>query len=171
MRDFWIFGYGSLMWNPGFEFLQASKARVMGLHRSLCVHSWVHRGTQESPGLVLGLDKGGSCLGIAYRVAEKNRTEVIDYLRARELPTDVYVESLRKVVLEDGQKVEAVLYQVDRSHQQYACDLSMADQIHIVRHAVGRSGANPEYLLNTVDCMRNIGIRDRKLEEISDALV
>ena len=170
MSDFWVFGYGSLMWNPGFESLEKCKARVMGLHRSLCVHSWVHRGTQEKPGLVLGLDTGGSCSGIAYRVAGENRDPVIDYLRKRELTTNVYLEVLRKIVLENGREVEAVLYRVDRSHPQYAYGLSIDEQTHIVRHAVGGSGENPEYVINTVACMRDIGIRDRNLEQISDAL-
>lgn len=170
MSDFWVFGYGSLMWNPGFESLEKCKARVMGLHRSLCVHSWVHRGTQEKPGLVLGLDTGGSCSGIAYRVAGENRDPVIDYLRKRELTTNVYLEVLRKIVLQNGREVEAVLYRVDRSHPQYAHGLSVDEQTHIVRHAVGGSGKNPEYVINTVACMRDIGIRDRNLEQISDAL-
>ena len=87
--NFWVFGYGSLMWRPGFSFLESRPAKVTGLHRSLCVFSWVHRGTQERPGLVLGLDQGGACLGLAFRVCSSEREQVIDYLREREQVTNV----------------------------------------------------------------------------------
>src|SRR4026209_2875606 len=85
--DLWVFGYGSLIWNPGFEFLEQKPARLIGEHRSLCIYSMVHRGTPEKPGLVLGLDRGGACRGVAFRVAEKNRTATIAYLREREQVT------------------------------------------------------------------------------------
>ena len=88
--DLWVFGYGSLMWRPGFDFLERRPGRCMGAHRALCVYSFVHRGTPEKPGLVLGLDQGGNCRGILYRVAAKNRAETITYLRAREQVTLVY---------------------------------------------------------------------------------
>ncbi|HET7413468.1 MAG TPA: gamma-glutamylcyclotransferase, partial [Pararhizobium sp.] len=94
MDDFWVFGYGSLMWRPGFDFIEASEARAFGFRRSLCVRSHVHRGTPERPGLVLGLDFGGSCRGMAFRVASENQAAVMAYLRARELVTHVYEERI-----------------------------------------------------------------------------
>src|ERR1700743_747801 len=93
--DLWVFGYGSLMWRPGFEFLEQTSARLIGEHRALCVYSFDHRGTPEKPGLVLGLDRGGACRGIAFRVAAKRRDEVIGYLREREQTTHVYREVMR----------------------------------------------------------------------------
>src|SRR5256714_13019057 len=97
--DLWVFGYGSLMWRPGFEFLERIPARLIGEHRALCVYSFVHRGTPEKPGLVLGLDRGGACRGVAFRVAEKKRADVVAYLRAREQVTSVYREVMRSVWL------------------------------------------------------------------------
>src|SRR5437868_3545892 len=82
--EFWVFGYGSLMWRPGFDFLERRNARLVGAHRALCVYSFVHRGTPAKPGLVLGLDRGGNCRGIAYRVAKSKRAATIEYLRGRE---------------------------------------------------------------------------------------
>jgi cation transport protein ChaC len=94
--DRWVFGYGSLMWRPGFAFEEKRIATIHGYHRSLCVYSHVHRGTQEAPGLVLGLDRGGSCQGVAFRVRDENWNEVIDYLREREQVTSIYLEILLK---------------------------------------------------------------------------
>src|SRR5215469_11706625 len=90
--DLWVFGYGSLIWRPGFDFVERVPARLIGEHRALCVYSFVHRGTPEKPGLVLGLDRGGACRGVAFRIAEKNRAATVGYLRAREQVTSVYRE-------------------------------------------------------------------------------
>jgi cation transport protein ChaC len=98
--DLWVFGYGSLMWNPGFDFVERVSARLIGLHRALCVYSFVHRGTPERPGLVLGLDRGGMCRGIAFRVPAALREKTVAYLRAREQVTTVYLETMRRIELE-----------------------------------------------------------------------
>src|SRR6478609_4437740 len=107
MDEFWVFGYGSLMWNPGFDFAERSQALVYGYRRSLCVRSWVHRGTQQNPGLVLGLDRGGSCRGMAFRIGADQWDDVIEYLRARELVTNVYLERNVTLQLEGGRSVKA----------------------------------------------------------------
>ncbi|MCR4283193.1 MAG: gamma-glutamylcyclotransferase [Bauldia sp.] len=172
MSDFWVFGYGSLMWRPGFDHLEAAPARLNGAHRSLCVYSWFHRGTKERPGLVLGLDRGGSCRGVAYRVAGKKRGPVIAYLRERELVTNVYREAWRPVALIGGKAktVPALAYLVDRSHVQYAGRLAPEKLLELVKASEGKSGANAEYVLNTVRHLRALGIRDRVLEQVAEAL-
>ena len=114
MGDFWVFGYGSLIWRPGFAHVETSRARLHGFRRSLCVYSWVHRGTEQRPGLVLGLDRGGSCVGLAFRVPGELRDEVVAYLRERELVTKVYLERLLPVRLASGETVAALCYVVDR---------------------------------------------------------
>lgn len=167
MGDFWVFGYGSLMWRPGFAHTRTLRARVHGFRRALCVRSYVHRGTRDRPGLVLGLDRGGSCIGLAFQVPGDLREEVLAYLRERELVTHVYRERIVPVSLADGERVEAVSYVVDRRHEQYAGPLHVDDAAERVRGAVGMSGPNEEYVLNTVDHLKALGIRDHWLEEVA----
>jgi cation transport protein ChaC len=170
--DLWVFGYGSLMWRPGFSFEEKIPARVIGLHRSLCVYSFVHRGTPERPGLVLGLDRGGACRGLAFRVSASHRAETLAYLRAREQVTKVYRETVRGVVLagKPERRVDAVCYVVDRSHPQYAGRLSIAEQLHHIRQAHGQSGANPEYVLATVTALESMGCRNDELHLLAERL-
>ncbi|MEI2386751.1 gamma-glutamylcyclotransferase [Breoghania sp. JC706] len=170
MDDLWVFGYGSLMWRPGFRHAEVVPALLRGLHRSLCVYSWVHRGTQERPGLVLGLDRGGACRGLAFRVEAEHRDEVIAYLRAREQVTMVYREVLRDVVLGDGRRIQALGYVVERGHEQYAGALPLERQLEIVRESNGQSGPNRDYVLNTADHLKELGIKDRHLSWLADAL-
>ncbi len=169
-EELWIFGYGSLMWRPGFDFLERRHARLVGAHRALCVYSFVHRGTPQRPGLVLGLDRGGNCRGIAYRVANDRRGETIAYLRAREQVTRVYCETWRTVWLDDDpqQSVHALCYMVDRGHQQYAGRLSLKRQIHFVRQGRGRSGKNRDYVLAAVKEIEAQGYRDRELHLLAE---
>ena len=170
MGDFWVFGYGSLIWRPGFAHVETRRARLHGYRRSLCVRSHVHRGTPERPGLVLGLDRGGSCLGLAFRVPGELGGEVLAYLRERELVTNVYIERMLAVRLDDGQTVPAVSYVVDRSHVQYAGSLHADEAASIVLGAEGRSGRNEEYVLNTVAHLQALGIRDHWLEDVARRL-
>jgi len=167
--DLWVFGYGSLMWRPGFEFIERLPARLIGEHRALCVYSFVHRGTPEKPGLVLGLDRGGACRGVAFRVAEKNRAATIDYLREREQVTSVYREVKRSVWLENEarQRVSALVYVVDRGHVQYAGRLSPADQLRHVLQGRGQSGVNRDYVLATVQAIEAEGFRDQQLHRLA----
>src|ERR1700757_1629298 len=168
-EDLWVFGYGSLMWRPGFEFLEQIPARLVGEHRALCVYSFVHRGTPEKPGLVLGLDRGGACRGVAFRVAETKRAETVAYLRAREQVTSVYREVMRSVWLENAarERVSALAYVVDRGHVQYAGRLSLAEQLRFVRQGHGRSGNKRDYVLSTVAAIENQGFRDAQLHQLA----
>jgi glutathione-specific gamma-glutamylcyclotransferase len=165
MAELWVFGYGSLMWRPGFAFSEQAPAALIGAHRSLCIYSFHHRGTTESPGLVLGLDEGGACRGVVFRVPPENRDLTITYLREREQVTDVYVEAFRPVSLLDGsgRELEALCYVVDRRHPQYAGRLSIETQARLVQAAVGRSGTNIDYVLNTVRHLEEAGIQDVEL--------
>ncbi len=163
--DLWVFGYGSLMWRPGFAHVERVPARLVGLHRALCVYSFVHRGTPERPGLVLGLDRGGMCRGIAYRVAAAKRAETVAYLRGREQVTTVYLETMRQIELEDEarRRVRALCYIVDRSHVQYAGRLTLAESLHHVRQGHGSSGPNRDYVLETVRALEALGYRESDL--------
>src|SRR6476619_490491 len=167
--EVWVFGYGSLMWRPGFEFVERVPARLIGEHRALCVYSFVHRGTPEKPGLVLGLDRGGACRGIAFRVAGDKREETIAYLRAREQVTSVYREVTRSVWLENDarERVSALVYVVDRGHVQYAGRLSQAEQLRHVLQGHGQSGVNRDYVLATVKAIEAEGFRDQQLHRLA----
>jgi cation transport protein ChaC len=170
--DLWVFGYGSLMWRPGFDFREQVEAKLIGAHRALCVYSFVHRGTPERPGLVLGLDRGGACRGVAYRVAAEKRAETVAYLRAREQVTMVYRESTRRIWLKDEpeQSVTALCYMVDRSHPQYAGRLTLEQQLHYVRHGHGKSGANRDYVIASVAAMEALGLRENELHLLAEKL-
>jgi glutathione-specific gamma-glutamylcyclotransferase len=170
--DLWVFGYGSLMWQPGFSFIEQLPARLIGEHRALCVYSFDHRGTPEKPGLVLGLDRGGACRGIAFRIAAALRNSTIEYLRGREQTTHVYREVMRSVWLDDEarQRISALTYVVDRSHVQYAGRLPLAEQLRIVQQGHGRSGNNRDYVLSTVRAIEAQGFRDPQLHRLASML-
>lgn len=170
MQDSWVFGYGSLMWRPGFRFAERRPALLRGLHRQLCIYSHVHRGTPDRPGLVMGLDRGGACRGIAYRVAAEDWPSTLAYLRGREQVTNVYVETRRPVRLLGGGEVEALVYVVDRNHPQYAGRLSLEDQLTFVRQGCGASGACADYVASTVEHLRELGIADPLLEALAARL-
>jgi len=171
-EDLWVFAYGSLMWRPGFSYLERVSARLYGAHRALCVLSHVHRGTPERPGLVLGLDRGGTCRGIAYRTPAKHRDATVAYLRGREQVTAVYRETVRTVLLDGdaGRQIQGLCFMVDRSHPQYAGELDLASQLHYVRQGHGRSGANRDYVLATVKELEALGFRDRDLHLLAERL-
>jgi cation transport protein ChaC len=170
--DLWIFAYGSLMWRPDFSFLERVEARLIGAHRALCVYSFVHRGTPERPGLVLGLDRGGTCRGIAYRVSAAQRADTIAYLRKREQVTSVYREVVRPILLHHGpqQRIPALCYVVDRGHPQYAGRLSLHAQLHHVRQGHGVSGANRDYVIATVAALEELGYRESELHRLAQLI-
>ncbi|MFY0612961.1 MAG: gamma-glutamylcyclotransferase [Hyphomicrobiaceae bacterium] len=172
-EDLWVFGYGSLMWNPGFPFAERRAARLVGHHRAFCIYSTHHRGSHEKPGLVLGLDRGGICLGAAYRVAPEHRREVLLYLRAREQVSGVYREARVHLELADekGQAngdhaTYGRAFVVEPKHPSYTGVMTIAEQARLIRAARGLSGPNVEYLVNTWRQLGLAGIRDRNLDRI-----
>lgn len=166
----WVFGYGSLMWRPGFRYARRSKALLRGWRRSLCVFSHVYRGSPERPGLVLGLDRGGACPGVAFEVDAALREATIRYLREREQVTAVYLERVAPVTLESGERVPAVTYVADRLHSQYAGRLDREAMLEYVRSGKGKSGDNADYVLETNDHLQALGVRDHDLEWLSAKL-
>lgn len=166
----WVFGYGSLIWRPGFEFVVSHKATIAGAHRSLCIYSHRYRGTPERPGLVFGLRRGGSCNGMAFFVDEAKWAEVREYLREREQVSGVYRETWRQVRLSTGESVSALAFLVDENHPQYAGSLTLDEQVRIVSQGVGGAGANTDYVLNTVTHLAGMGIEDKHLRRLSQAL-
>ena len=166
-EDLWIFGYGSLMWRPGFDHLGVQDAQLYGYHRAFCVTSVVHRGTAENPGLVLGLDRGGSCRGKGILCPAGIREPVIDYLYRREMVTSVYQPRMVRVrLLEDGVMASALTFVADPTHEQYCGKPSLEEAAQIIARAHGRGGPNVDYLKNTLEHLDEFGIADGPLHRI-----
>ena len=166
MKTLWVFGYGSLMWDPGFEFAERIPARLEGWHRSFCMASIHYRGTPEKPGLVLALDAAADavCDGVAYGVAAGRAEATHAYLRERELISYAYDERLLPLALADGRQVEALAYVINRGHEQYCAAQSREEQAQVIATAGGQRGPNAEYLFNTVAHLEALGIRDADLD-------
>jgi cation transport protein ChaC len=163
--DIWVFGYGSLMWNPGFEHIEKRDARLHGWHRAFCVYSHRYRGTPERPGLVLGLDRGGSCRGIAYRIARTRARDTLAYLWDREMVLGVYRPRVLHTCCPEG-RLACHAFTVDRGHAQYAGGLSVEEMVRLIRQGVGKGGPNREYLANTVRHLDGLGITDGPLHRL-----
>ena len=162
----WVFGYGSLIWDPGFEAAERQLAVLPGFARSFCMRSIHHRGTPEAPGLVLALDRQpeATCAGLAFRVADHEAAAVTGYLQARELISSAYLEERHPVRFPDGAEVTATTFVIDRAHVQYCGGLPLAEQAAIIARARGGRGPNVEYLLNTHRHLADLGIRDPDLD-------
>lgn len=169
---FWVFGYGSLMWDPGFPHLESRTALLRGYHRAFCVYSLRYRGTPEAPGLVLGLDRGGSCRGIAYRVAAADREDVLAYLWEREMFTRTYHPRHLAVQIGDGAAgaVRALTFVVDRAHRQYAGKLPTDEVARLIAAGEGTRGRCRDYLLNTVRHLRELGLSSPPLTQLASIL-
>ena len=163
-QDRWVFGYGSLMWRPGFAFVERRRAMLHGRRRAFCIYSVHHRGVPEAPGLVLGLAPGGSVRGVALRVAEADWAEVYAYLREREQPTETYVESRAEVKLDDGRRVGALVFVSDMRHPQWAGSLDLDSQARLIAGSEGLSGRNIDYLRDLVAHLREEQLADRGME-------
>ena len=164
--EHWVFGYGSLMWRPGFEFVERRRARLNGRHRAFCIYSVHHRGTYERPGLVLGLAPGGSVVGIAYRVAYEAWPETYAYLIEREQPTETYVERQIELTLDDGRRVRALAFLSDQTHPQWAGLLTAEMQARLIAGATGLSGPNLDYLRDLVMHLREEGCCDARMSAL-----
>lgn len=166
--DLWIFGYGSLMWDPGFSYLKSCPALVRGYHRRICIYSPHWRGTPEQPGLVLGLDRGGTCHGMAFLVAADHVAATLAELWQREMTTQVYIPRLVKARLPHAM-VEALAFVADRRHHNYAGRLTLEEMARLVASRSGARGANLDYLLRTIDYLTGLGVEDRRLLRVLTA--
>jgi cation transport protein ChaC len=168
-QDLWVFGYGSLIWNPGFPFTERRLALLRGYHRKFCIYSHHHRGTPERPGLVLGLDRGGSCRGVVFRVPADAVTATLDYLWDREMISGVYQPRMVPVRWRGG-RVEACTFVVDRAHVQYCGSLGLDETVRFICQGIGKGGPNFDYLVNTVRHLHELGIPDPPLDTLLDAV-
>lgn len=161
----WVFGYGSLLWNPGFTPVRQVKARLPDYHRSFCMLSIHHRGTEDDPGLVLALDAqtGGQCTGVAFQVAEEETDTVLAQLRERELISSAYYEETVTLIDDQGAPLQALTYVIDRDHVQY-CQFDLEKQAQMIAGAVGGRGPNTEYLFNTASHLAELGIKDTDMD-------
>jgi glutathione-specific gamma-glutamylcyclotransferase len=164
----WIFAYGSLMWRPGFDFERKTPARLAGYHRRLSVYSHHYRGSVERPGLVFGLDRGGSCHGMAYQVPDDSWADVLEYVRKREMITGVYREVIKNIFIPDRPSpVLAVTYAVNRTHSQCAPQMSVPETMSYVNQGHGLAGSCADYVFNTLHYLRAMGIHDATLENLA----
>lgn len=164
--DRWVFGYGSLMWRPGFPFIERRAAVIHGRRRAFCIYSVHHRGTPTRPGLVLGLAPGGAARGAVYRVAADAWPQTYAYLREREQPTETYFESWSTVRLPDGEAVKALVFLSDKAHPQWAGDLDLEAQARLIAGSTGLSGRNIDYLRDLVEHLREEAVADRSMEAL-----
>jgi glutathione-specific gamma-glutamylcyclotransferase len=165
-QPFWVFAYGSLIWQPGFAYEEALPGRLHGWHRAMCILSFHYRGQPEAPGLVLGLDRGGSCRGLAYRVAGDQAETVREYLHQREMISGVYQPRLAPVNLADGRTVPGYVFITRRDHEQYAGRLALEQAAGLIRQGKGSRGSARDYLASTVAHLEALGLADHALTRL-----
>lgn len=168
-RDIWVFGYGSLIWRPEFDFVERRHTLLHGYHRSLCLWSRVNRGTPERPGLVFGLDTGGSCRGVSFRVSQNEAPEIMEALWRREMPSGAYIPRWLNCRTEEG-NILALAFTMNRNTTAYVRGLPQDQLLHIVRTAHGSYGPCIDYVLETADALKRHGIVDKRLFALADTL-
>ncbi len=167
----WLFGYGSLMWRPEFDYLESVSARLYGYHRAFCLWSIEYRGDVTQPGLVLGLDTGGSCAGRAFKICASKIEQIIPLLNRREMITGAYRSITKPLYLDNGNCVKGVSLVARHGHPQYVTPPLTADQtVEIVLKANGKMGPNIDYVRNTITHLRDLGIRDAGMERLATIL-
>lgn len=168
-NDIWVFGYGSLMWNPAIHFAERKAARIYGYHRQYCVSSPVGRGTPEKPGIMLALDRGGSCHGMAYRIAASKIHEELDILWAREMVVGTYRPAWVTIHSDAGQQA-AITFVSNNRHERYVGRMPVGTVIERIATAAGRLGSCRDYLANTVSSLEAIGIRNGTMHALMQAV-
>lgn len=168
-EDIWVFGYGSLIWRPEFDYIESRPARIHGYHRALCIWSRINRGTPEQPGLVFGLDVGGSCQGQVFRIDATRAAPLLIALWRREMPSAAYIPRWLKCHTSQG-AIQGLVFTTDRRLDGYVPDLPINEIVPIVRRSHGRYGACSDYVLQTAQALEHAGISDRKLRAIVRAL-
>jgi len=166
--DLWVFGYGSLMWSPGFPFAERSVGLLRGYHRALCILSTRYRGTHRRPGLVMGLCRGGSCWGMAFRVPASRVRTALAKLWNREMPRRVYRARLVPVRISRGRRVRALAFIADPAHPQFMRELDLASRAQLVAQGVGERGPCTEYIRSTLRHMLALGVTDPHLARVLD---
>ena len=164
-RDVWVFGYGSLLWNPAFDYAEKRRGRIYGFHRAYCIWTPLGRGTPENPGLMLALDRGGSCCGAAYRIAADKLEEELAILWSREMALDSYVPTWVAVHTEGG-AVGGLTFTINRHHERYAGRLPPDVIAARLARAEGYLGTSAEYLANTIAQLDELGIHDATLLDL-----
>jgi cation transport protein ChaC len=164
--DLWVFGYGSLMWSPGFSYIQKARGRIHGYHRALCILSTRYRGTKRKPGLVMGLCRGGSCWGMAYRVHADSVRRALARLWQREMPRRVYAPRLLQVQIAGRRRVRALAFLADPTHPAYVRELDLHGRARLVAQGIGQRGTAVDYIRHTLAHMRELGVSDPHLERI-----
>jgi cation transport protein ChaC len=161
----WVFGYGSLMWNPDFKFAEKITGVVSGFHRRLCLKSTVYRGTPDYHGLVFGLDQGDSCQGMAFRITPEHLETELQIVWEREMFAETYIPTWVSVQTKQ-QNVSAISFVINPEHEHYVPDLALEDVAQRVVRAEGKCGTCHDYVQNTVKCLHQLGLRDPVLEQL-----
>ena len=167
--DLWVFGYGSLMWAPGFRPAEQKTGLVRGYHRAMCILSSRYRGTPEKPGLVMGLCRGGSCWGIAFRVPAARVRRVLGALWKREMLNKVYLPTLVQVTVGPTRRIRALAFVADTAHRQFVRELDLHGRARLVAQGIGQRGRCVDYIRNTLEHMLALGVNDPHLARILGA--